>query len=107
MERRTQDAVDRGGRGQMRCRIAAVACALVFLATAAVAQTLHFALIDNRVFVDVFVNGNGPYKFILDTGAIATVSDALARNLKVKIDTGEEGSGVGEKTVRSGRTHLN
>jgi predicted aspartyl protease len=91
----------------MRSRIAAVACALVILATAALAQTLSFDLVDNRVFVDVFVNGKGPYKFILDTGAIATVSDAVARDLKLKIEAGEEGSGVGEKTVRSGRTYIN
>jgi len=90
----------------MRSRVAAVACALVILATAALAQTLSFDLVDNRVFVDVFVNGKGPYKFILDTGAIATVSDAVARDLKLKVEAGEEGSGVGEKTVRSGRTHI-
>jgi Aspartyl protease/PDZ domain len=90
----------------MRSRVAAVACALVILATAALAQTLSFDLVDNRVFVDVFVNGKGPYKFILDTGAIATVSDSLARELKLEIEAGEEGSGVGEKSVRSGRTHV-
>jgi predicted aspartyl protease len=93
-------------RGEMRSRVAAVACALVIVATAALAQTLSFDLVDNRVFVDVSINGKGPYKFILDTGAIAVVSEALARDLKFKIDAGDEGSGVGEKTVRSGRTHV-
>ena len=31
--------------------------------------TLPFELIDNRVFVEVHLNGRGPFHFILDTGA--------------------------------------
>jgi hypothetical protein len=30
---------------------------------------LPFELIDNRVFVEVGLNGQGPFHFILDTGA--------------------------------------
>ena len=86
--------------------------ALLLLATiastqsVASAQTLKFELIDNRVFVDVFLNDKGPYKFILDTGAVAAVSDGVARDLKLNVTDGSEDGGVGEKTVRSGRTKL-
>lgn len=85
---------------------------LILLATiastqsVASAQTLPFELIDNRVFVDVFLNDKGPYKFILDTGAVAAVSDGVARDLKLNVTGGSEDGGVGEKTVRTGRTKL-
>jgi hypothetical protein len=80
---------------------------VAFLITiSATAQTLPFELIDNRVFVDVMLNGQGPYKFIFDTGGIATISDDVARQLKLPIENGDEGSGVGEKRVRSGRTRV-
>jgi hypothetical protein len=73
----------------------------------AAAQTLPFDLVDNRVFVDVYADGKGPYKFILDTGAVAVISDAVARELNLKVADGGEGGGVGEKTVHSGQGHLN
>jgi hypothetical protein len=90
----------------MRARVVFGIFATVFVAVAAHAQTLTFELIDNRVFVDVFLNGKGPYKFIFDTGAVAAVSDAVARDLKLKVEDAGEGGGVGEKTVRGGRTHI-
>lgn len=79
---------------------------LIFLAPVASAQTLPFELIDNRVFVEVFLNGHGPYKFILDTGAVAAISDAAARDLKLQVSNGGEDRGVGEKTVHTGRTEV-
>jgi hypothetical protein len=79
---------------------------VVFLACIASAQTLPFELIDNRVFVDLSLNGKGPYKFILDTGAVAAISDTVARELKLNVADGAENGGVGEKTVRTGRTRV-
>lgn len=70
-------------------------------------STVPFDFIDNRVFVDVRLNGQGPFHFILDTGSggvalYRSVADRLHLNVK---DAGE-GSGVGEKTVRYGSTRV-
>lgn len=57
-------------------------------------------------FVPVFIQGQGPFAFALDTGASNTVVDsALARRLNLQLeDSGVEVSGVfsrqGAKTVR-------
>ena len=68
---------------------------------------LAFELIDNRVFVEVQLNGRGPFHFILDTGNsdFAIVDDVAQRlGLQVK-DAGQE-NGVGEKKVRTGQTQI-
>jgi hypothetical protein len=31
--------------------------------------TIPFELVDNRIFVNVMLEGRGPFRFILDTGA--------------------------------------
>jgi hypothetical protein len=66
-----------------------------------------FRLIDNRVFVEVKVNGQGPFHFILDTGASGTIMRPAAQRLGLKIVNESQQRGVGEKTVASGETHLN
>jgi hypothetical protein len=40
---------------------------------------MPFELVDNRIFIDVQLNGKGPFKFILDTGEYAQVSLEAAR----------------------------
>ena len=55
------------------------------------AFTLPFKVIDNRVFVDVRLNGKGPFHFILDTGAEADLSDRAARQLGLKVKGAGEG----------------
>jgi hypothetical protein len=69
--------------------------------------TLPFEMIDNRVFVDVQINGKGPFHFILDTGAggFTLFADA-ARRLGVRVEDAGESGGVGEKTVHAGQTHI-
>jgi hypothetical protein len=69
--------------------------------------TVPFEWIDNRVFVEVRLNGVGPLHFILDTGAGGfSIADDVAQRLKLRIEDAGQGSGVGEKTVRRGRTHI-
>jgi aspartyl protease/PDZ domain-containing protein len=68
--------------------------------------TLPFKLVDNRVFVEVRVNGEGPFHFILDTGASGTIMRPAAERLGLKIINESLQSGVGEKKVMSGETHI-
>ena len=68
---------------------------------------LPFELIDNRVFVEVRLNGQGPFHFILDTGAGGfSIADDIAQKLELEVEDAGQGSGVGEKTVRVGLTHI-
>jgi hypothetical protein len=68
--------------------------------------TLPFRLIDNRVFVDVWLNGTGPFHFSLDTGAEADLSDRAARQLGLKVKDAGEGQGVGAAKSHFGWTQL-
>lgn len=44
-----------------------------------------FKLTDQRVIVGAMLNGQGPYPFVLDTGAIVSgLNDALAKSLKLR-----------------------
>lgn len=68
--------------------------------------TIPFELIDNRVIVDVTVNGK-PYKCLLDTGANAAMSEEAAKELGLSVSDAGSGSGVGEHQVRLGRSTVN
>jgi hypothetical protein len=69
--------------------------------------TLPFELIDNRVFVEVHLNSQGPFHFILDTGANGfSLAVTTVQTLGLKTEDAGEGSGVGEKTLHVGRCHL-
>jgi hypothetical protein len=77
------------------------------MAAGKTSSTMPFALIDNRVFVDVRLNGRGPFHFILDTGAGGfAMYRNVADQLGVRVEDAGEGRGVGEKTVRSGSTRI-
>jgi hypothetical protein len=66
-----------------------------------------FELIDNRVFVEVLLDGQGPFHLILDTGAGAlSLTDDAAHRLGLQIEEAGEGNGVGEKKLRAGRAHV-
>jgi Aspartyl protease/PDZ domain len=66
-----------------------------------------FELIDNRVFVEVQLNGRGPFHFILDTGAgDFAVVDEVAQRLGLQVAEAGQESGVGEKKVSTGRTQI-
>ena len=69
--------------------------------------TLPFELIDNRVFVEVRLNGRGSFHFILDTGASGfSLIDTTVEKLGLRTESAGEDGGVGEKTVRVSRCHL-
>ena len=90
------------------------AVALVVLASASSAAVsepvplgrIAFELIDNRIFVNVMINGHGPFHMILDTGASLGVSPEVAQKAGLIVESTREEGGVGEKTVRAQDTHV-
>jgi len=71
--------------------------ALVSAAVAAAGFVVPFRMIDNREFVDAYVNGKGPYAFVVDTGSVTLITPEVAAAAGVaSVDAGLSG-GVGEK----------
>jgi hypothetical protein len=69
--------------------------------------TLPFDLVDNRVFIEARLNGRGPFRFLLDTGAGGvTVSADVAQQLGLHVADAGEGQGVGEKIVHAGQAQI-
>lgn len=68
---------------------------------------LPFDLIDNRIVIDVRLNGKGPFRFIFDSGAGAVVAPEVVRSLGLKIENLQTAvGGVGEKPVERGETKI-
>lgn len=63
------------------------------------AVTLPFELIDNRIFMDVRVNGRGPYRFILDSGSGNLLNMRTARELGLGLFNRTEIGGAGAERV--------
>jgi hypothetical protein len=77
------------------------------LSDAGTSFTLPFDLVDNRVFIEVRLNGRGPFHLLLDTGSGGvTVSADVARQLGLHVADAGEGQGVGEKTVHAGEAQI-
>jgi hypothetical protein len=66
------------------------------------ATTIPFDLVDNRVMIEVTLNGHGPFRLLLDTGASGlVVREEVAAALRMPRFGTHEESGVGEATVQS------
>ena len=81
--------------------ILAIATA-VATSTPAPASTVPFDLIDNRVIVQVRINGSGPFSMIVDTGApglVVTPEVAQLLHLKSKPSGFVNGAGSGQLRV--------
>lgn len=77
------------------------------IANGKTSTTLPFDLIDNRIVVDVKLNGKGPFRFIFDSGAVAAVAPEVVRQLGLKIENLQTGGrGVGEQLVESGEANI-
>lgn len=94
-------------------RIAAVAACVAALLglvpteAGATATSVPFRFVDNRVFVSCFIDGNGPYAFIVDTASgSVVVSTELARTLKLPLRAAGTTSGAGSRSPRIWRTEL-
>ena len=68
--------------------------------------TLPFRLLNNHIYVEVNVNGKGPYTFIVDTGGHCLISPQLVAELGLKTVGAAAMSGAGVKTTASGFTHV-
>src|SRR6266404_480418 len=55
----------------------------------AVLATIPFTLHDNRLLVDVFLNGQGPFVMVFDTGGANTLTPEVQKVLELK-SQGEE-----------------
>jgi len=78
---------------------ALVDCAI---AAGASESTIPFSLVDNHIYVQVTVNGQGPLRFIVDTGGHNILTPDTAEALGLKIKGRIEAHGGGEAVVESG-----
>jgi hypothetical protein len=68
--------------------------------------TIPFELINNHIYLEVKLNGKGPYRVLCDTGGANIVTPTLARELGLKSEGALQGRGVGEKSEDVGLVKL-
>lgn len=63
--------------------------------------SVPFKMHDNRILVDVAINGSGPFTFIFDTGGARsnTMTPEAAKQLGLHTTKGKDATGAGEKAV--------
>ena len=82
--------------------------ALLFATAAAKASVdLPVYFIDNRPFIEVRIDGKGPFWFLLDTGSsVTTVSADLSLHLRLRPVRNGEGAGAGDKAISFKVVHV-
>lgn len=72
------------------------------------AVTVPFTLHDNRILVDVKINGKGPFTFLFDTGGSRsnTLTPEVAAQLGLALKDGETARGAGSGTQSTWKTHI-
>lgn len=65
-------------------------------AASATATTVPFKLINNHMYVEVHLNGKGPFELLFDTGGSNVVTPTLAAELGLQPRGAFQGSGSGE-----------
>jgi hypothetical protein len=68
--------------------------------------SVPFELVDNRIFVDVWLDGRGPFKFILDTGGYGGFSVETAKKIGAKLGGETRATGAGESVVTAWETSV-
>lgn len=71
-----------------------------------VVSTIPFALHDNRLLVNVMLDGQGPFVMIFDTGGSNTLTPSVQKLLDLKSQGPELATGAGEKTVSINSVHV-
>lgn len=67
---------------------------------------LPFELIDNRIFLQVMVNGKGPFQFVFDTGGRNILDLRVAKELGLALTGDEPVDGAGAATQQAWSTHV-
>jgi hypothetical protein len=65
-----------------------------------------FELLNNHIYLEVRLNGKGPYRLMCDTGGANIITPELAKELGVTSEGAFEGRGVGEKSEDVGVTKV-
>ncbi|HXZ42171.1 MAG TPA: aspartyl protease family protein [Terriglobales bacterium] len=65
-----------------------------------------FDLINNHIYVEVKLNGKGPFRILCDTGGANIITPTVAKELGVKSEGALQGRGVGEKSEDVGLAKL-
>ncbi len=60
--------------------------------------TVPFELVNNHIYVQAKLNGQGPFRLLCDTGGANIVTPELAKTLGLKTEGALQGRGVGEKS---------
>jgi Aspartyl protease/PDZ domain len=68
--------------------------------------TVPFHLINNHIYTDVWLNGKGPYRLLVDTGGVNIVTPTVAKELGLSVQGQMEGRGAGEGTMDTGLTKV-
>lgn len=68
------------------------------MAGGATSVTVPFELVNNHIYVDVLLNGKGPFRVLCDTGGQNVITPTVARALGLESMGAMEGHGVGEKS---------
>ena len=68
--------------------------------------TVPFELINNHIYVQAKLNGQGPFRLLCDTGGANIVTPDLAQKLGLKTEGALQGRGVGEKSEDVGLTKV-
>jgi hypothetical protein len=68
------------------------------IAQGATQTSIPFDLVDNHVYLNVMLNGKGPYRFIFDTGGLNLIDPAVAQEIGAFGAGSAQGGGVGSGT---------
>jgi hypothetical protein len=68
------------------------------IAGGAAATTVPFDLVNNHIYVKVWINDRGPFSLLCDTGGANVMTPELARTLGLRPEGRFQGQGVGEKS---------
>lgn len=68
--------------------------------------TVPFHLVNNHIYADVWLNGKGPYRLLVDTGGVNIVTPTVAKALGLEVQGQMEGRGAGEGHMDTGLTKV-
>lgn len=71
-----------------------------------VSTSLPFRMLNNHIYLQVRLNGRGPFTVLLDTGGVNLVTPTLAKELGLKSEGALQGRGVGEASSDVGLTTI-